>query len=516
MIRRHFPDLTLLLLLSVLFSVITGCGRQTDTALRFEMERLLVQADRLQDQLKIRSAALPESDLNRLIEAYEKVAAKAPAIKSLSEIEKASEDRKQAWAIGSLAVTRIGTLYLNHRIYDKAFERFKSVADNPTTTTLEKNAVTSYMALALERLGRYQEASVFYDSLAIGYLAVLAPQNPNLDALDGPLKSAEMWMKAGYRNRYLEKMVLAETYYKNIIDKYKGTLLEAAAVGKLSGAYLQQSKFDDAIRVLQTVRDDSSGYISPTILMTIADIYLNRLRDFRSAERTYRDFLEYYPKHESAALAQLGLGLTLFEQTKYAEARKAVQGIEKIPRIRQNTTAQALFLVALCFEKEDKWELAKGQFDIVQSSFIGTEHAFEAALHVPAYYRNRGKTELAKRTFESAVRYIEKYAEENTANPVSVSRALGYLVRAYTENGDYDNAARQLTALHDRFPQLPEGKLAPLRLGELFETVINDTAKAIDWLRIFVAENPDASNINDIKNHMLDLQSHKGKTIGRR
>ena len=514
--KKRFGELILLFLLSIFISALTGCGRQTDTSLRFEMERLLVKADRLQDRLKIKSAVLPANELNNLIAAYEEVAGKAPAIGSLAEIKRASEDKKQAWAIGSLAVTRIGTLYLNHKIYDKAFERFKSVADNPTTTPLERNAVISYMALALERLGRYQEAAALYDSLAGGYLAVLAPQNPNLDALDGPVKSAEMWMKAGYRNRYLEKMSQAEKYYRGIIGAHRGTLLEAAAIGKLSGAYLQQSKYHDAIEILQTVRDDISGHISSSILMTIADIYLNRLRDFRSAERTYRDFLEFYPKHESAPLAQLGLGLSLFEQTKYAEARKAVQGIEKIPRIRQNTAAQAVFLVALCYEKEDKWELAKGQFDIVKSSFIGTNHAFEAALHVPGYYRSRGMTELAERAFESAVRYIEKYAGENTANPVSVSKALGYLVRAYTENGNYDEAVEQLAVLHGRFPRLPEGKLAPLRLGEIYETVIKDNAKAVEWLRIFVQENPDAENISDIENHIVELESRAGRTIGRR
>jgi len=498
--------------MAVFFMIMAGCGSKTDTAVRFEMERLLSQADRLQDELKIKGPTLSDSDFDKLISEYRKVVDKAPAIRSQSDIAGASEDKRQAWAVGSLATTRIGTLYFNRKMYEKAFASFNTVANNPATTAIQKNAVLSYMALATERLGHFHEAAALYDSLGTGYLPIIAPENPNLDALNAPIKSAEMWMKAGDNQRYAEKIREAETYYRVLIDKYKGTLMEAAAVGKLSGIYLQQTRFADAIEILRTIRDDSTGFVSPTILLTVADIYMNRLRDFRSAEKCYRDFLEYYPRNDNIALAQLGLGLSLFEQTKFADARKAVYGIEKAPNARAGTVAQASFLVGLCFEKEDKWELAKVQFDLVQSSFIGTDHAFEAALHVPGYYRSRGKTDLAQKAFDSAIRYIQKNADENTDNPTAASRALGYLVRAYTENGDYDKAAQQLSSLHERFSQFPEGRLAPLRLGEIYENVVFDTSKAIDWLRIFVKESPEDSGIIEIKNHISDLESRMGRT----
>jgi tetratricopeptide (TPR) repeat protein len=169
--------------------------------------------------------------------------------------------------------------------------------------------------------------------------------------------------------------------------------------------------------------------------------------------------------------------------------------------------AQAFYLVALCYEKEDKWELAKIQFDIVRTSFVGTDHAFEAALHIPDYYRRRGLTEQANKSFEESVNYFNRYASENKSNPVAESRALGFLVRAYSENQDFVSAADQLALLHDRFPRLPEGKFAPLRLGDIYENTLCDTSKAVNWLKIFVDENPDAANIDDIKNHIQYLES---------
>jgi tetratricopeptide (TPR) repeat protein len=478
------------------------------------MERLLVQADRLHEQLKVQGSEITEADLDKMVEAYDKVVEKAPPLNSMTDIQSASEDLKQAWAIRSLAVTRIGSLYLEHRNYDKAYENFKLVSEFPTTNAQQKNAVISYMAVAMEKSGRFQEASALYDSLAAGYLIILTPENPNMDALDAPIKSADMWARLGNRVEHARKLAEAENFYKALIIKYKGTLMEAGAVGKLASAYLQQLRFIDAIDILKTVRDDSTGFVSPGVQMTIADIFMNRLMDHRSAEIAYRDCLSHYPGDDKAPSAQLGLGLALFEQTKYPEARRAVQGVEKIPRVQQKIVAQAYFLTALCYEKEDKWEIAKGQFDIVRTSFIGTEQSFEAALHIPNYYRRRGMTDLEQKAFESAVQFIKSYAEENSANPLAESRALGYLVRAYTEKEDYPASVDQLVILHDRFPQFPEGKLAPLRLGEIYETVLGDTTKAIGWLKIFVNENPDANNIAQIKAHIQDLETSSTQTTG--
>jgi tetratricopeptide (TPR) repeat protein len=495
-----------------LMAFYAGCGGRSDSAMRYEMERMLAQADRQQEQIKLKGN-LSDDDVNTLAKAYNEIAAMAPAFAGPADIDNASEDKKQAWALGSLAISRIGSLYLNLGRFEQAYEQFKLVADNPTTSAQQKNAITSYMALALEKSGRHSDAAALYDSLASGYLSIIEPENPNMDALDAPLRATEMWALAQDQNRYFEKMAEAETYYKNLIDKYRGTLMESAAVGKLAAAYLKQSRPADAIEVLRTVRD-SLGFVSPGVLLTIADIYMSRLRDFPNSEKTYNEFLERYSSNDKAPAARLGLALSLFEQTRYAEARRAAEGIERMPNVSQETGAQALYLTAVCYEKEDKWELARGQYEIVKTSFMGLDRSFEATLHIPDYYRQRGMTELADKAFDDAVRFIEKYAAENAANPVLASRAFGYLVRAYTEKGDYAEAAKQLAALHDRFPQLPEGKFAPLRLGEIYEKVLFDTAGAIGWLNTYIQENPGEKNLQDLINHVRDLESRLAKRAG--
>jgi tetratricopeptide (TPR) repeat protein len=508
--RTNGLVIIMILTLAVVLAMASGCSKKNDAALRFEMERKLNQADRLQEQLKVKSSELSEADLKTVIDAYSAITKMVAPAKNNSEVQNASEDKKQAWALASLATTRIGGIYLEKKLYDKAYNCFAQVNNDPSTSAIQKNAVTNYMALAQEQLGNFAKAAELYDSLATGYLPLIVPANPNLDALEAPLKSAEMWRKAGEKDKYLIGLANAKVYFNALITKYKGTLTGSAAVGKLAASLIQQGDYAQAIEILGTVRDDSSGHVSPSVMLMIADIYMSKLNDYSSAEKTYREFVNTYPDKPDIGKASLGLGLSLFQQGKFLESRKQVEGIEKLPKVTQQTVAQAFYLTALSYEKEDKWELAKGQFDIIQTSFPGANESFESVLHVADYYRNKGQTDLAQKAFDEAVGYINKYISQNTDKPDVSAIAIGYLVRAYTENKQLDKAIEQLVILHDHYLRYPEGKFAPIRLADMYENSLHDLLRAISWLKVFVSENPDANDLNQLQMHIQNLEQKAG------
>jgi TolA-binding protein len=484
-----------------------GCGREGDIGLRFKMEKALTRADRLADQVRQKGKNISDEDLKILVGAYEEVTAMIPAPEDILEVQAAPQERQQAWALSSLAATRIGILYMERKSYEKGFDSFKSVYDNPATSALQKNAVTAYMALAMDKLRRFPEAAALYDTLAMNYLTVIVPNNPNMDALDAPMKAADIWKRAGDNVKYLAEMEKARDYYRELAENYRGTLMESAALGKSAAGYIEQQDYPRAIETLRKVPPDTSGHTSPAILLMIADIYMNDLKDYIRAEKTYREFVEFYPDHARTAAATLGIGLSLFGQGKYIPARKAVENIERMPRADQKNAAQANYLIALCYEKDDKWELAKGQFEVVEAAYPGSNEAFEASLYVTNHYRLEGNKDITLKEFNNAINSINDFVRKNVSSPLDCSRAMGYLVRAYTENGDMTRAAEQLELLHARYPQLPEGKLAPLRLADINENVLHDPEKAADWLKIFINENPDAENINDVRNHLNTLEN---------
>jgi len=490
-------------------SILAGCSRKTDSELRFEMEKLLTLADHDLEQAKNNSPKLETADIEKLLVAYSNIAKMVKLPKQVKDVERSNDNRRQLWALASLATTRVGNLYIESKQYDKAFESFKVVVDCPATTPLQRNALYGFMAMAKELSKAFPEAASYYDSLALGYLELIVPQSPNMDAMNAPLKSAEMWADAGNESYYLNSLKKAQDYYRAIMNKNNNTLIGAAAAGKLAASFLQQNSFTEAIAVLETVKD-TTGYTAPNIMLMIADIYLNRMQDNQSAEKTYREFAAAYPKSKDIATAKFGLGLSLFAQKRFTEARKAVDGMEKISGATEKDVAQAIYLTALCFESEDKWELAKGKYDFVQVSYPGTEQSYEAALHIPNYFRNKGQSELAKRAFESSVAYITKLANQNKADETETAKAFGYLVRAYLDNNDNSKAAELLEQLHTKYPELPEGRLAPLRLADIYENTNHDTLKTIEWLKIFIAENPYSADRDKIQAHLNLLQSKSG------
>lgn len=499
-------DIFRILILIAVIGLLLNCGQKSDLAVRYEMEKKLSEADYLQEQYSLKSSGLTKGDLSDLVRAYQDVTDMAALPVNSDEIKTASKELQESWSLALLANTRIGILYQNHREYDKAYDFFGLVAACPTADSLQVATVLYFMAICKESAGKYEEASALYDSLAEMYATTAVARTPNLNALSAPIKSAEMWLLMNNKDKHDLKLEQARTYYNKLREKFPGTPLEFTAIGKIVATYLRQNRHDKGIDVLKTAKDKETGLLSPNILLMIADIQMNQTRQHNEVEKTYREFIRLYPEHEKLGQVRFGLGLSLYKQGKYPQARKAVKDIQRIPRISSVVVAEAYFLVALCYEKEDRWEKAIGQFDLIQGTFPGTDKAFEAGLYVANRYSEKGQTKLAMQSYNETAEYIKKYTNPETSNPVSTSRALGYLIRCYTEIGDYEKAVENLILSHERYPELPEGRLAPLRLADMYEVELKDNKKAIEWLIIYLQKNPYDKNKDKITTHIDELK----------
>ncbi len=495
-----------MVILACLAVLVGGCGKKTDLAVRYEMEKKLNEADRLQDRLKIKGANYSEDDLNTLVKAYAKVIKMTDLPDDSIKVLKASDELKQTWEIALLADTRIGVLYQNKKDYDRSYSYFKIVADSPAADLTQRSAAIIYMALCKENSGQYKDAIKLYQTLTDNYKHFIEPQNPNLDALNAPIKVADMWLALGDRQKYESSLEQARQYYRQLKSQYPNTPFENAALGKIVATYLKQNIFDQAVRTLEETRNDSTGLLTPRVLMILADIYMNNTHDYARAEKAYREFVKAYPEDKEIGPMTLGLGTSLFERGKYKDAREAIKNIEKLPYIRNTTVAEAYYLTALCYEKEDRWEQAIGQFDLLMATFPGTDKAFEAGLYVANRYLTNGQEKLANQKFEETAEYIKKYTKSETSNPLQAARAYGYLVRCYTEMDDLNRTIETLEELANLYPLTPEGRFAPLKLADIYENELNNKTKAIDWLNQFIKYNPEADDLDQIQAHIKKLQ----------
>jgi len=488
----------------ILVLAFSGCKGKSDAGLRFDMEKWLAQADELKQKMSEKDQPLTSAEYDSLFAAYGKVAKAAKAPADSIQIARASAEKRQAWTIAALAQTRIGLLHLEKRDFAKAYGSFKSVYDNPITTPIQRNAVKSYMAVAKEKARDYRAAAQLYAELAREYLPLIVPQNPNMDALGGMIKSAELYRKAGDIASFDSMLERAREYYGRLEKEYPGTQIANVAVGKRIAAYLQQDRFKEAIAALEITRIDSTGELPPQILLMIGDIQMNNLKEYSQAELTYRKFLKAYPSDPKSSAAKIALALSLYEQSRFAEARNALKDMEG-RQTNNPLSMEADYLTALCYEKEGQWDKALAKLNFIQATYPGSEKGFESALYIANYYKQKGDPKLSARAFSQAEEYIKKYCDPATSNPAVAARAQGYLVRCYLEMGNFQAAAAELKTLHEKFPKTTEGMFAPLKLADLYENVLHDEKQAAEWLRIFAEKNPDVDNIEQINAHIAAL-----------
>ena len=497
--------LSIMVLLTFLLSVI-NCGEKTDLAIRFEMEKMIREADKLKQQLSMKGSVLSDKDFDTIIKAYTAITRKIARPKDSTEVQNASQERKDAWALASFAYIKIGLLYLDMKIYDKAFASFDEIATSPATTGSQLNAVLRYMAITKEKSKHYPEAASLYKTYASGYLDLVEPENPDLNALEAPLKAADMWHKAGENKKFKEEIEKANTYYSDLISKYPDTPLEHLAIGKIVAGYIRLEKYAEAIKVLQSERDDATGLLDPNLLLMVADIYSKNLKNFKGAEKTYREFISSNPEHDKLGLATLGLGLSLHEQGKYKQARGTVKDLETITRVKPYNVADAYYLSALCYEKEGAWEKALNRFDLIRATFPGSNKSFEALLYVASHYRDKGQKKLADKAYTEAEDYIMKFTNPETAGAPLASQSLDYLARCYVEQQDYSKAIETYTQLHNRYPKQPQGKLASSKIADLYENKLHDAPNALIWLKTYANENPDADDIAEVEAKIKALE----------
>jgi len=506
-VRNSVFEFFLFSLLSV-FLFFIGCGGKDDLAERYRAEELLSRADRLKEQLIIKGSEYSNDDFRRLVDAYEMAIDAVDLPESRAEVEVASTEIKQAWAVALLANTRIASLYLDRREYDSAFAYYQNAANSPAVDDLQKNVIFRHMAYVSDKSGDFEEAAELYDSVSYGYIKILNPDRPEMEAISAPIKKAEMYRNIGDNQKFIKELEKARDYYGKIIDDYPGSGLAEISLGKIAASYLMQRQYHEALKILESAGKDEKGVLKPGTLLLISDIYMNNVKDYKKAERFYREFLRLYPEHIDKAKALLGLGLSLYENAEYEMARDAVKEIEKIPGVPEQIVAQSYYLIALCYEKEDNWQLAEGQLELIKAMFPGNRVAFDAALYIVAHYRSKGKKSNTEREFDEAVDYIDRYVQSTSLNPVAAAQAAGYLARAYIENGEIEMAIERLEKLYYKYPNTPDGSMAPLKIADLYENSLNDMPKAAEWLDIFIKENPGGANIGELKDYVENLKSN--------
>jgi TolA-binding protein len=378
----------------MIFSVLS-CA-EGDLQRQFAMEKAINDVNKLKERYNFSGGGLDETETAELKEIFKSITYMSPVPpRDSAALINSPEPLKISWQLAGLAYYNLGLLSMESKDYRGAFEYFGTLVDQYGFKQHQVRRAVFMQALALYKMDRYVEAIILYNRVAQDY--ALAPEsirNPNLDVLDSPLLAAKIYQDSENWRQFKNQISSAIEYYLDIISTYDGTPLADAAVGKLASAFLLGDLADSAVTVLEAVTDPETGKVPALIRLNIGSIQQNNLRDHRAAEQTFRRFIEDYSENRLAVSAQMGIGISLYYQKNYERARYELSLLDNYQYVSSSLIAEARYLTAVCFEEEDKWDRALGEYDFVWANHAASQMGIGIPLRIAEYYLKKDKAEL--------------------------------------------------------------------------------------------------------------------------
>lgn len=211
--------------------------------------------------------------------------------------------------------------------------------------------------------------------------------------------------------------------------------------------------------------------------------------DYLEAIRQFSFVKNKYPYSKYAALAELRVADSYFQQDKFTEAIQAYSGfIEGRPN----------------HEKVDyaMWRRAQSYFEQMPSDFV---------LFPPAHEKDQRSTKEALRALEQFTERFPKSESVSEANARirDCKRLLAdyelYVAKFYLQQDRPVSAVGRLEAVYVTYAELPERwSIAAYMLARTYE-VLNRREDAVKTARALIAQHPDRPEASDARDFLADL-----------
>ena len=229
-----------------------------------------------------------------------------------------------------------------------------------------------------------------------------------------------------------------------------------------------------------------------------------------TVERYLSIILNKYPASKVSGVARLSLAEFYIASKKYDKASPVLDDIMARYPSDEGAQSRAQFLRGLIYEKQDKWDRALEEYNLLMTKYPKTQLGLQIPFYIARYYHGKGQQELAKAAYSNAVPFYKKLEEENRNNLAGYASA-NLLVYAYMYLGQYEEAGKTAVDALNTYP-------LPLSLRDQMQNVdiiyLNMLKRPQEAIEIFrgvreKTKDPRAQklldrHIADIEKQMLD------------
>ena len=189
-----------------------------------------------------------------------------------------------------------------------------------------------------------------------------------------------------------------------------------------------------------------------------------------------------------AARAEGMVGSLYIVQKQYEKARNAFTTVIREYNQYQDVVLAARLSIAKTYESDHQWDEAVKVYQEISDYHPWSIIGLQAPLYVASRYEEQHKPELARATYDKALRLYTTRIP-NAPSAEMAAQAKGYLAQALEHLGRWDQAAKTL----EEVLQVPHGSNRPLvllALGSIYQTKMQRPEKAVEMYRQLVREFP--------------------------
>ncbi|MBU8920319.1 MAG: tetratricopeptide repeat protein [Bacteroidales bacterium] len=486
------------IILAMLSIMCVSCGGDSDL---YNAEKDLFNARKLNRELVV--ASMNREFLDRTLAAYNGI------------VEKYDPQRGEIEGMELIVVSarmELAELEFRAGMIEEARDDFAVVADmKETITEARANAIWSAGYISLE-MNDHASSLKFFEMFVSEYLTpdkAEATFHMNNRYLVTPVRIAGIHSMLGAEiesGRWLGK---AEKIFNNLIASSTDSLLVRETRYNLLTALLQGKRWNEArttIAGMKRLYNNPSDI--PSLLFLESRTETEGLGRPERAIPLLKEIIDEYPDSHQALPAMIDIAGIYFKQ---GELRKAENIYNEIVEEHSGATAQAAeaaWQLARIAESENDWISAALHYKLTYTNYPSTIQGMEAPLRIVTHFRELGEREATKSAFDRAMDQFKKLISEQYNEGVRIL-AEEYIVRAYSEDGKWNEAAEHLLGLPEKYPDYHKFRGNYLLAASIFENELGDTERATAILAECIERYPDTGIDTEAEKQIERIRSSR-------
>jgi len=433
-------------------AIYTGCSRDSDEKIRYDMEKLVYMAGKLAEKIDIRPQLATSADSLALKKAYRKIIDYYHEYKDHPLVDGKEKIEKEMSRMAVNAQVQLARYYTVHGNADSVIAAYKRIGDEIPADSSSVAGAGLALALTYRALNRFDSTLAYYDRvLEFLYPPLNDSDQVNRDVISIPIDKIKIARGVKSEQQADDFARDGLRYYDRIQNDFPDhEQLVRQAMVNASRIYTMTEQWDMAIGQLEQIKD-STGRIDVAALVLIANVYNGPKQDIDRAIEYFRDILERQPDSSVIASTMLQLGMALCAQDKHQEGRSVLADLKRdFPQYPQ-LTAPAQFYYAQSFAADDRWERALSEYQWLMENHPYAEESFWAARRIPEHFANENNDKLADAWYERAIEFYQNAAQVRKGQQTELL-AYTYLAEIYRIDEQWDKALETLETIHSVAP----------------------------------------------------------------